>query len=259
MAIQKCVVAVPARLQSSRLPNKVLADIGGKPMIQRVLDRCRESTAVDIVVLCTDSQELQQRASAWGFPVLMTADSCSSGSDRIASVADALMALAWGDTTPVAEQTAVINVQGDQPFIDPQVIDAMAAEFRRLDPVPSVVTPVYGLKPETVHNPNVVKTLLAHDGRALYFSRSAIPHVRDVDPSEWHRHTTYWGHVGIYGFRGDVLASWNRLPTSPLEDLERLEQLRLIEAGLTIATFEVQGTSLSVDTAEQLEQARSMV
>ena len=259
MAIQKCVVAVPARLQSSRLPNKVLADIGGKPMIQRVLERCRESTAVDTVVLCTDSQELQQRAAVWGFPVLMTAESCSSGSDRIASVADALMELAWGNATPVAEQTAVINVQGDQPFIDPQVIDAMAAEFRQLDPVPAVVTPVYGLKPETVHNPNVVKTLLSHDGRALYFSRSAIPHVRDVDPSEWHRHTTYWGHVGMYGFRGDVLAGWNRLPASPLEDLERLEQLRLIEAGLTIATFEVQGTSLSVDTAEQLEQARAMV
>ena len=259
MAIQKCVVAVPARLQSSRLPNKVLADIGGKPMIQRVLERCQESTAVDTVVLCTDSQELQQRAAAWGFPVLMTAESCSSGSDRIASVADALMELAWGNATPVAEQTAVINVQGDQPFIDPQVIDAMAAEFRRLDPVPAVVTPVYGLKPETVHNPNVVKTLLAHDGRALYFSRSAIPHVRDVEPSEWHRHTTFWGHVGMYGFRGDVLAGWNRLPASPLEDLERLEQLRLIEAGLTIATFEVQGTSLSVDTAEQLEQARAMV
>ena len=259
MAIQKCVVAVPARLQSSRLPNKVLADIGGKPMIQRVLERCRESTAVDTVVLCTDSQELQQRAAAWGFPVLMTAEYCSSGSDRIASVADALMALAWGDATPAPEQTAVINVQGDQPFIDPKVIDAMAAEFRRLDPVPAVVTPVYGLKPETVHNPNVVKTLLAHDGRALYFSRSAIPHVRDVDPSEWHRHTTFWGHVGMYGFRGDVLAGWGQLPASPLEDLERLEQLRLIEAGLTIATFEVQGTSLSVDTAEQLEQARAMV
>ena len=259
MPIQKCVVAVPARLQSSRLPNKVLAEIGGKPMIQRVLERCRESTAVDTVVLCTDSQELQQRAEAWGFPVLMTAESCSSGSERIASVADALMPLAWGDSTPAADQTAVINVQGDQPFIDPQVIDAMAAEFRRLDPVPAVVTPVYGLKPETVHNPNVVKTLLAHDGRALYFSRSAIPHVRDVDPSDWHRHTTYWGHVGMYGFRGDVLAAWNQLPASPLEDLERLEQLRLIEAGLTIATFEVQGTSLSVDTAEQLEQARAMV
>ena len=259
MAIQQALVAVPARLQSSRLPNKVLADIGGKPMIQRVLERCREATAVQAVVLCTDSTELQEMAEGWGFPVLMTAASCSSGSERIASVAQELMALAWGESPAVAEQTAVINVQGDQPFIDPSVIDAMVAEFKRLDPVPAVVTPVYRLKPETVHNPNVVKTLLAHDGRALYFSRSAIPHVRDVDPADWHRHTNYWGHVGMYGFRGDVLAAWDQLPPSPLEDLERLEQLRLIEAGHTIATFPVAGTSLSVDTAEQLEQARSML
>ena len=259
MTIQQALVAVPARLQSSRLPNKVLADIGGKPMIQRVLERCREATAVQAVVLCTDSTELQEMAEGWGFPVLMTAASCSSGSERIASVAQELMALAWGESPAVAEQTAVINVQGDQPFIDPAVIEAMVAEFRRLDPVPAVVTPVYRLKAESVHNPNVVKTLLAHDGRALYFSRSAIPHVRDVDPADWHRHTTYWGHVGMYGFRGDVLAAWDQLPPSPLEDLERLEQLRLIEAGHTIATFPVAGTSLSVDTAEQLEQARSMV
>ena len=259
MAIQQALVAVPARLQSSRLPNKVLADIGGKPMIQRVLERSRQATSVQDVVLCTDSPQLQEMAQGWGFPVLMTAATCSSGSERIASVAESLMALAWGDTPLVAEQTALINVQGDQPFIDPSVIDAMVAEFKRRDPVPAVVTPVYRLKPETVHNPNVVKTLLAHDGRALYFSRSAIPHVRDVDPADWHRHTNYWGHVGMYGFRGDVLAAWDQLPPSPLEDLERLEQLRLIEAGHTIATFPVAGTSLSVDTAEQLEQARSMV
>ena len=259
MAIRKCVVAVPARLQSSRLPNKVLADIGGKPMIQRVLERCLQARSVQAVVLCTDSTELQARAEEWGFPVLMTAETCSSGSERIASVSPSLMALAWGDADPVAEETAVINVQGDQPFIDPAVIDAMAEEFQSRDPVPAVVTPVYGLKPESVHNPNVVKTLLAHDGRALYFSRSAIPHVRDVAEADWHQHTMYWGHVGMYGFRGDVLAGWDQLPASPLEDLERLEQLRLIEAGLTIATFPVQGTSLSVDTAEQLEQARAMV
>ena len=259
MAIQQALVAVPARLESSRLPNKVLADIAGKPMIQRVLERCCESSTVLAVVLCTDSPQLQQLAEGWGFPVLMTAASCSSGSERIASVADQLMALASKGGHAVAEQTAVINVQGDQPFIDPAVIDAMVAEFRRIDPVPAVVTPVYRLKAETVHNPNVVKTLLAHDGRALYFSRSAIPHVRDIDPADWHRHTTYWGHVGMYGFRGDVLASWDQLPTSPLEDLERLEQLRLIEAGHTIATFPVAGTSLSVDTAERLEQARFMV
>ncbi len=97
---------------------------------------------------------------------------------------DALMALAWVDQPADPERTAVINVQGDQPFIDPAVIDAMVAEFQRRDPCPEVVTPVYGLSEETFHNSNVVKTLLAHDGRALYFSRSAIHHLRDVDPAD---------------------------------------------------------------------------
>ena len=258
-SIEKAVVAVPARLQSSRLPGKVLADIGGKSMIQRVLERSSQAAGVDAVVLCTDSDLVQQLALDWGFPVLMTSQNCTSGSERIASVADSLIDLAWGDQEVDAERTAVINVQGDQPFLDPAVIEAMVAEFQRRDSPPEVVTPVYVLSPATVHNPNVVKTVLAHDSRALYFSRSAIPHVRDVDPADWHRHTTYWGHVGIYGFRGDVLQAWGQLPLSPLEDLERLEQLRLIEAGYTIATFPVAGTPLSVDTAEQLAQARAMV
>ena len=267
MTIQRSVVAVPARLASSRLPDKVLADIGGKPMIQRVLEQCAKATGPAAVVLCTDSQRLQTLAKTWGFPVLMTSADCSSGSERIASVADQLVARAWGESVDRWDRqslagrlasTAVINVQGDQPFLDPAVVTAMVREFRRLDPVPAVVTPVYRLTPDTIHNPAVVKTLLAHDGRALYFSRSAIPHVRDVDPAQWHQHTDYWGHVGMYGFRGDVLAAWDQLPASPLEDLERLEQLRLLEAGHTIATFQVEGTSLSVDTAEQLEEARQM-
>jgi len=133
----------------------------------------------------------------------------------------------------------------------------MAAEFSRRHPIPEVLTPVYAMAAGKVHNPNVVKTLLAADGRALYFSRSALPHVRGVDPKEWPSHTTYWGHVGIYGYRADVLMRWNQLPHSPLEHLEKLEQLRLIESGIEIGTFPVEGESLSVDTAEQLEQARA--
>ena len=267
MAIQRSVVAVPARLASSRLPDKVLAEIGGKPMIQRVLERCAQAAGSAAVVLCTDSSRLQQLAQGWGFPALMTAESCSSGSERIASVTDQLVALAWDERADLWDDlqkderlrsTAVINVQGDQPFLDPAVVTAMVGEFGRREPVPAVVTPIYRLTADTIHNPAVVKTLVAHDGRALYFSRSAIPHVRDVDPADWHRHAPYWGHVGMYGFRGDVLAQWDQLPASPLEDFERLEQLRLIEAGHTIATFNVEGTSLSVDTPEQLEEARRM-
>lgn len=267
MSIQRYIVAVPARLASSRLPDKVLAQIGGKPMIQRVLEQCAKASGPAAIVLCTDSLRLQQLAEGCGFTVLMTSPSCRSGSERIASVADQLVARAWGEQADVWDpgtrvqrlaRTAVINVQGDQPFLDPDVITAMVEEFGRRDPVPAVVTPVYRLKADTIHNPAVVKTLLAHDGRALYFSRSAIPHVRDVDPADWHQHTDYWGHVGMYGFRGDVLAVWDQLPSSPLEDLERLEQLRLVEAGYTIATFQVEGTSLSVDTAEQLQEAREL-
>ena len=267
MTIQRSVVAVPARLASSRLPGKVLAEIGGKPMLQRVLEQCAKAHGPAEVVLCTDSDQLRQLAQNWGFPVLMTSTDCSSGSERIASVADQLVARAWGealdswDTQARAARlssTAVINVQGDQPFLDPVAVTTMVKEFSRCDPAPAVVTPVYRLQPQTIHNPAVVKTLLAHDGRALYFSRSAIPHVRDVDPENWHQHTNYWGHVGMYGFRGDVLSTWDQLPPSPLEEVERLEQLRLIEAGLKIATFPVEGTSLSVDTADQLEQARKI-
>ena len=250
-----CVVAVPARLESSRLPGKVLADIGGKPMLQRVLERCGQATAPAAVVLCTDSPELAERARQWGVETLLTSPACESGSERIASVAEQLVARAGGGDP---ERTLIINVQGDQPFIDPAVIDAMAAEFSRRSPTPEVLTPVYRMGAEKVHNPNVVKTLLAADGRALYFSRSALPHVRGVDPADWPAHTTYWGHVGLYGYRADVLQRWNALPHSPLEHTEKLEQLRLIEAGIGIGTFPVAGESLSVDTAEQLEQARAI-
>ena len=249
-----CVVAVPARLESSRLPGKVLADVGGRPMLQRVLERCARASAPAAVVLCTDSQDLSDRAGSWGFSTLLTSPSCESGSERLASVADQLVARGGGN----AEDTLIINVQGDQPFIDPAVIDAMATEFASRTPTPEVLTPVYRMGGDKVHNPNVVKTLLAADGRALYFSRSAIPHVRGVEPADWPAHTTYWGHVGIYGYRADVLLRWNQLPHSPLEHTEKLEQLRLIEAGISIGTFPVQGESLSVDTAEQLEQARAI-
>jgi 3-deoxy-manno-octulosonate cytidylyltransferase (CMP-KDO synthetase) len=242
-------------MESSRLPGKVIADIGGKPMLQRVLERCSLAVSPAAVLLCTDSPDLASEAASWGYDAVLTSPACESGSERIASVVDQLL-VRGGSSDP--KRTLIINVQGDQPFIDPAVIDAMAAEFNRRLPTPEVLTPVYRLSAEKVHNPNVVKTLLAADGRALYFSRSAVPHVRDIDPIHWPQHTSYWGHVGLYGYRADVLQRWNALPYSPLEHTEKLEQLRLIEAGICIGTFQAEGESLSVDTAEQLEQARAM-
>ena len=257
------VVAVPARLASARLPGKVLADIAGKPMLQRVLERCRQAKGVAAVVVCTDSEQVRADAEAWGFPVLMTSPQCSSGSERLASVVTELVAAAGGsssDTGPSDTRhsnTLVINVQGDQPLLDPGIIETMVAQFVALQR-PPVLTPVYPLTADKLHDPNVVKVLRARDGRAITFSRSALPHLRGVPPEQWADHTTYWGHVGLYGYRADVLASWTALPVSPLEQLEKLEQLRLIDAGIPLLTFAVDQDCLSVDTPEQLEQARAL-
>jgi 3-deoxy-manno-octulosonate cytidylyltransferase (CMP-KDO synthetase) len=248
------VVAVPARLASSRLPGKVMADIGGQPMLRHVLERCRRARGVAEVFACSDSPEVLDACRDWGFRALSTPKSCGSGSERLAAVALELVAAGGAS----AEHSLVINVQGDQPMLDPALIEAMAAEFARRGR-PPVLTPVYRLAKEKVHDPNVVKVLLAGDGRAITFSRSALPHVRDLPHEQWHQHTSYWGHVGIYGYRGDVLAGWSALPTSTLEELEKLEQLRLIEAGVPIATFKVQHDCFSVDTPEQLEQARALL
>ena len=251
------VVAIPARLESKRLPRKLLADVGGKPLLQRVLERCLEAQQPAAVELSTDSEELREQVTQWPLarpvPVLMTPASCSSGSERLACAVPELLELS-GSSDP--SRCWVLNVQGDQPFVDPTIIDAMAerCSTARTD----VLTPVYRLPPEKIHNPAVVKCLLAHDGRCLTFSRSALPHVRDVSPDQWHAHAAYWGHVGIYGYRAEVLAQWNDLPASPLEAIEKLEQLKLLEAGIAIGSFPVEADSLSVDTAEQLDEARQI-
>jgi 3-deoxy-manno-octulosonate cytidylyltransferase (CMP-KDO synthetase) len=251
------VVAVPARLESARLPGKVLADIAGQPMLRHVLERCGQARGVDAVVVCTDSDQVRDCAERWAFPVLMTSPDCRSGSERVASVVDELVAAAGGSPSDTGRsETLVINVQGDQPLLDPAIIEAMVVQFVALQR-PPVLTPVYPLATDKLHDPNVVKVLRARDGRAITFSRSALPHLRGVPPDQWAQHTTYWGHVGLYGYRADVLAGWTVLPASPLEVLEKLEQLRLIDAGIPLLTYVVRQDCFSVDTPEQLEQARA--
>lgn len=250
----RSVVVVPARLQSSRLPRKVMADIGGRPMLLRVLQRCRQAHSPLAVVLCTDSNELMAEATAWGFLALATSPACSSGSDRIASVVEKIVALSGVPAT----ETLILNVQADHPFVDPATIDALCTEFHRRGPATEVLTPIFRIGNAGINDPNVVKALVAVDGRALCFSRAAIPHVRGVDPAEWETHASHWGHMGIYAFRADVLANWHKLPHSPLEALEQLEQMRLLEAGIRIDTVVVEGETLAVDTPEQLTMARAL-
>ena len=143
MSAPRVVVAVPARLESARLPGKLLADIAGKPMLLHVLERCRQAKGLAAVVVCTDSDQVRSFAEGWGFPVLMTSPDCSSGSERLASVVAELVAAAGGAASDF-DETLVINVQGDQPLLDPAIIEAMAAHFAQLQR-PPVLTPVYPL------------------------------------------------------------------------------------------------------------------
>ncbi len=267
--IKKVVIAVPARLNSSRLPNKVLADIAGKPMIERVLQQCKKSLEDINIILCTDSKDIIEIAENIGIKSLFTKKNCKSGSERIASVYRELIQIAWGEDffdyekyytfEEKKKQTLIINVQGDQPFLDPKVIKEMINVCFNQEKIPDVITPIHKLNKNQIHNPAVVKTLLNQDMEAIYFSRSALPYIRDHKKEDWYLKYDYWGHVGIYGFRGDIIAKWNKFPDSNLEKLENLEQLRLIDAGVKINTFKVKGNFLSIDTPEQLEMARKII
>ena len=196
-------------------------------MRQRVLEGSAAAKSVGEVVLCTDSDEVASHARTWGSRVIMTSPACSSGSERIASVIGQI------------DADVVINVQGDQPFVDPTIIDSMCSVFRERTPTPSVVTPVYRLPAEKIDNPDAVKVVVGANQQALYFSRAAVPFVRGKERGEWLASGVHWGHVGMYGYRRDVLQRWASLPASPLEDAEKLEQLRLLENGITIDTYEI--------------------
>ena len=265
---QKSIIAIPARLDSSRLPNKLIAKINGSTMLERVIKRCQLNKQSCKVVLCTDNSALEIIGKECGIKVFKTSKDCSSGTERIASVLEEILSFMWAENfvelnntekIEILKQSNVINVQGDQPFINPEIIDEMVKQINAKSCKSEIITPIYELKPENIHNPNVVKTLISNESKhVIYFSRSAIPHIRDVPPENWHKHNKYWGHVGIYGFRADVLYQWEKMPLSNLESLERLEQLRFIEAGYTIGSFLTEGESLSIDTPNQLEEARKI-
>jgi len=263
---KKIIIAIPARLESKRFPNKVLKNINGQPMLKRVLDRCSKCEVESEIIVCTDSEEIKKNVIDWGYEIKLTSKNCNSGSQRIASVIDELVLRTYGfkkdslqkkNLEEILNNTLVINVQGDQPFINPKLISKIHESFIK-NPQFEVITPVYKLNNDDIHDPNVVKTLISKNGKALYFSRSAIPHIRGIDPSLWYKHYSYWGHIGIYGYRASILSKWNSIPASKLEEVESLEQLRLIDFGINIDTFKTDSYSISVDTEEQFREACSL-
>lgn len=240
----EAVIAIPARLRSSRLPRKMLIDIGGQSLLQRTHEVAVAAGCGPVVVL-TDDPEVAAEAEGFGADVLMTDPALESGTARIAAVAAQL-----GDGV-------VVNLQGDAPLTDPAVIAGTAAEALRSGA--PVTMPVYRIEREAdVHDPAVVKVARAHDGRTLYCSRSPVPHLRDAHEGGWAATGTLWGHPGIYAYSRGFLDRFETLPASPLEDAERLEQLRWLEAGLRIQTFEVPPQGPSVDTPADLERVREL-
>jgi 3-deoxy-manno-octulosonate cytidylyltransferase (CMP-KDO synthetase) len=243
----KTIIVIPARLESARLPQKVLADIAGKPMLWHVYQSCLQVTKASEIHIATDSDLIAQAVKKWGGTVWLTNPHCASGTERIVAILDQL------------DGDVIVNVQADQPFIQRELIEQLIEIFEQSTPLPDIVTPIYPLNQEKIFDSNLVKVTRRHDDYALYFSRQPIPHVRDIPTGQWATSTAFWGHIGIYGYRRAVLEQYQLLPPSPLETAEKLEQLRFLQAGKSILTFVTNHIPLSVDTAADLEQARSLI
>lgn len=252
------VIAIPGRIESSRLPNKLLLEIDGKSIITRVLEQCLKAVEREKIVLCTDSDKLSIKAKELEINSILTKKGCKSGTDRIASISNELIKIANNIKDErnsfeeeIIKNTLIINVQGDQPFLDPKLIKEMINFCFNDQTIPPLTTPIYKLDPTAIHNPNVVKTLINNKRQAIYFSRSALPHCRDDDKKNWHNNYNYHGHVGIYGYRADILLKWPSLATSKLENCEKLEQLKFIDSGYIYETFLTNENHLSIDTRKQ--------
>ncbi len=233
------MIIIPARLASSRFPGKVLADINGLPMVIATAKRVEE---IDQVAIATDDREVADVAEAYGFEAVMTSDQHKSGTDRINEAARIL---------GVDADEIIVNVQADEPFIEPEVVEKVYARVRQaIDSGEEIMMASCYKKipPSFAGDPNHVKVIMDHDGYAIYFSRSKIPYDRE-------EHLDYFGHLGIYGFTKKSLEKFCTLGTSPLEDIEKLEQLRALYYGQKIAMVEVESRSFGIDTTEDLEKA----
>lgn len=241
------LVVIPARLGSTRLPRKPLADIGGKPMVIRVAERAQQSHAQSVVV-ATDSPEIQAACDEHRIECLLTSADHPTGTDRIAEVAQLLK---------LPADTLVVNVQGDEPLIPPELINQVAQTLadNAACAISTVAVPI--VDAAEISNPNVVKVVLNRSNEALYFSRATIPFVRDPDSDLT---VTHLRHLGIYAYRADFLQAYTRLEPAPPEQAEALEQLRALWNGYRIAVHTAsEAPPAGVDTAEDLERVRRIL
>src|SRR5216110_2974498 len=244
MSQPKVIVVIPARYGSTRLPGKPLISLAGKPMIQRVVERARLAKRADRVIVATDDQRIVKAVQGFGGEARMTRADHRTGTERVAEVA----AHEEGDV--------FVNVQGDEPLLDPVAVDTAVASLLE-EPVAAIGTVATPIKtPADIMDPNVVKTVLDFDGNALYFSRAPVPWVRDTAAHQVVRHLK---HLGLYVFQRDALLEYPTLPQGDLERIEQLEQLRWMENGWKIRVAEVEHDAVSVDVPEDLERVEKLL
>jgi 3-deoxy-manno-octulosonate cytidylyltransferase (CMP-KDO synthetase) len=231
---------IPARLGSTRLPRKVLREIAGKPMVEWVWLAAAGSGTMDQVIVATDSPEVVEVCEQRGIPVAMTSPNCASGTDRVYEISRQIDAGIY------------VNIQGDEPLLTPAHLEPLLALFAR--PQVAVGTISVPCPPADIANPNAVKVVTAADGRALYFSRSTIPFDRDQAGFNG-----YCKHLGLYAYRKRALERFAALAPSSLEQIERLEQLRLLENGIDIYVGRAQGDTIGVDTEEDLQRVDAIL
>ena len=234
---------IPARLQSTRLPEKPLQDLGGAPLIARVLERVRKASCFHTVIVATDSEQIADAAREAGARAVMTSPDLPSGLDRVAAVARDL------------EDEIVVNVQGDEPFVSPEGLEHLVSLFRNPNVLMGTLAAPFP-PDEDVNDPNRVKLVLDRMGRAIYFSRAAIPYQTGAGSDLAGGWATSALHVGVYGYRRETLLELARLGPCPLERAERLEQLRALWNGIPIHVAVGEYGSLGIDTPEDLERAR---
>ena len=241
---------IPARYGSTRFPGKPLANIGGKSMIQRVLEQASQATSLSKIVVATDDERIAKAVRQLGGEAIMTRTDHPSGTDRCWEAYYRLVEDGEIDDDP---SNYVINIQGDEPFLNPAQIDELAAILDGTVELATQMTSVDSA--ELLHDPKEAKITVNERNEALYFSRSPIPYLWRVDPAEWHKHHAYHRHVGLYAYRADILGKITELPPSPLEQAESLEQLRWLEAGYRIKLVETNYQTPSVDDPADIEKA----
>jgi 3-deoxy-manno-octulosonate cytidylyltransferase (CMP-KDO synthetase) len=241
------IAIIPARYASTRLPGKPLVNLTGKSMIQRVWERTRSAKKISRVIIATDDERIIRAATAFGAEAVMTRAEHRSGTERVAEVAA---------TTARDDGEIYVNVQGDEPLVEPEAIDTLveAMESDESVSVGTLMVPI--AKPADIMDPNVVKVVLDFDSNALYFSRAPIPWVRDRDAPV---HAQHMKHLGLYAFRRAALLDFATLPLGDLERVEQLEQLRWMENGYKIRVAETSHDSVSVDVPEDVARVDELI